>query len=517
MKILSLKKLRTICRMMAFGLLCSLTAASCSDDETNVGTIPFDPSQPVEITSFTPESGGALDQIIVKGKNFGTDKEKVKLSIGGKEAVVVSVMSDKLYAIVPSRAFSGEIELTVLDADGQPHSTVSATNFVYEAQTVVSTLCGFRNDNDSQGEIFGSFDECCGFRDEGTLAIDPLNPDLAYVCYDQGMKIAKLDLEKREYSLMMSANKFQQKRLRNIAFSLDGQYMLVSTDRDDQGEQSTSVWIVTRNSDGTFSERSSCQPLVAYKQCNGVAVHPVNGEVYFNSYSNGQLFRMDLNDYFEAQEPAEDGEEKEPWTGYLEDGAFRELFKIQDPSYEFLTIIHPSGDYAYLVVINRNYILRTDYNWSKKEFTTPYVVAGLNGTGDWVDAVGTNSRLNRPYQGVFVKNPAYEAEGKADVYDFYIADCLNFCIRSMTPEGIVRTYAGHSPSSDGNIWGTEDGALRTTSRFRDVTGITYDTKRERFYVLDHNNRSIRTIGKETEDDDLPAVSEPDDENPEITE
>lgn len=86
----------------------------------------------------------------------------------------------------------------------------------------------------------------------------------------------------------MSPNKFQNQRLRNIAFSNDGKYMLVSTDRADNGNKSTSVWIVTRNADGTFSDKSSCQSLVAYKQCNGVAVHPVNGEVYFNSYEGGQ-------------------------------------------------------------------------------------------------------------------------------------------------------------------------------------------------------------------------------------
>lgn len=500
MKLLNLRpRLGFLCRLM-LGMLCIMSVASCSDDEqTVVEALPFDPSQPVVITSFTPEGGGSLDQIIIYGKNFGNDKQRVELSIGGKKAVVVNVLSDRLYAIVPQKAFSGEISLTVFDDNEQPHSTVADKKFIYQSQTVVGTLCGYRNDNDNQGEIWGSFDICTGFNSEGTLAIDPLNPNYVYITYDGGMKIGMLDLEKRESSLMMSGNKFQQRRLRNVAFTLDGKYMLVSTDRDDADLKSTSVWLVTRNGDGTFNERSSCQPLVAYKQCNTVAVHPVNGEIYFNSFSNGELFRMELDDYFKALEPDPETGEAKGWTGFRENGAFRELFKIQDPSYEFQMVIHPSGDYAYLTVINRNYILRTDYNWSKKEFTTPYVVAGVNGEGNWIDAVGTNARVNRPYQGVFVKNPQYEAKGKADVYDYYFADCLNFCIRVMTPEGIIRTYAGHAPSTDGNIWGTEDGALRTAARFRDVTGITYDTQRERFYVLDHNNRRIRTIGKETED------------------
>lgn len=504
MKFLNLtKKLEHLCRIMAVGVLFGLAVTACSDDDDSgsASTTPFDPAKPVVISSFTPESGGSQEQIIVNGQNFGTDKDRVSLTIGGKPAVVVNVMSDKLYAFVPPMAFNGEVAVTVYDDDEVAHTAVADKKFIYEAQDVVGTLCGYQNDNDSQGEVMGSFDECAGFASEGTLAIDPLYPDRMYMCMDggnSGNKIVQLDLEKREASVLMSANIFQNHRLRNIAFSNDGQYMLVSTDRDDNGFSSTSVWIVTRNANGTFSNASSCQRLVAYKQCNGVAVHPVNGEVYFNSYSNGELFRMELEDYFECLVPDPETGELKEWTG-LKDEGFTELFKIQDPSFEFQMVIHPSGDYAYITVINKNYILRTDYNWTKKEFTTPYVVAGLLDNAGWVDAVGTNARMSRPYQGVFVKNPQYEAEGRADVYDYYFADCTNFCVRYMTPEGIVRTYAGRAPSTNGNIWGTEDGALRTAARFRDVTGITYDENRERFYVLDHNNRRIRTIGKESED------------------
>lgn len=492
MKLLRLKsRLQIVCRLAAVGLLFGLVVTSCSDDETTADVnSQFNPKQPVTITSFIPESGGAQEQIVIKGSNFGSDKSRIKLTIGGIEAVIVSVKNDMIYAYVPARAFSGEIAITITGDNETTYSAVADKVFNYEAQTVVGTLCGYRNDNDTQGEKWGSFDICSGFRSEGTLIMDPIYPDRAYVCYDGSNKVGMLDLAKRESSLCMSSSKFQNQRLRNMDFTTDGQFMLVSTDRAENGTHSTSVWIVQRNADGSFSDDSPCEPLVAYKQCNGVAVHPVNGEVYFNSYSDGQLFRCEIADYFNAKNNGI------KWTGYLEDGAYRELFKIKEQSYEFATYIHPSGNYAYILVINHAYILRTDYNWEKKEFTTPYGVAGLNNTRGWVDAVGTSSRMQRPYQGVFVKNPKYEAEGKDDVYDFYFCDTGNFCIRSMTPEGIVRTYAGHSPSTDGNIWGTENGALRTAARFRDVTGITYDEKRDVMYILDHNNRSIRTIGKE---------------------
>ena len=510
------KRLRALCRSLVLASLCGIAISSCKDDEAGFASIPFDPGQPIVITSFTPQEGGSLDQIIICGKNFGNDKSRLKLTIGEKEAVVVNVMSDKLYAIVPAKAFSGEITLSIFDDSDTPHTVTAEKKFKYNKAPVVSTLCGYQNELDDQGEVWGSFDVCTGFNSEGTLAFDPLYPNRLYIVYDAAQKIALLDLEKEECSLLLSANMFKNKRLRNIDFSLDGKYMLVSTDRTDEGSHSTSVWIVTRNSDGTFSDRSSCQLLAAYKGCNGVAVHPVNGEVYFNSFSNGELFRLELDDYLATLSPDPETGETKKWTGYMEDGAFRELFKIQDPSYEFQLTIHPSGDYAYITVINRNYILRTDYNWDKKEFSTPYVVAGLNGISGWVDAVGTNARVARPYQGVFVKNKKYEEEAEKnhdedkDLYDFYFADCLNFCIRYMTPEGLVRTYAGHAPTTDGNIWGTEDGALRTSARFRDVTGLAYDKQNDRFYVLDHNNRRIRTIGMESDDTDKDNGGSPND-------
>lgn len=488
-----------ICSVL-LGLLSCIVVSCSDDDNANGNAVPFDPSQDVVVSSFTPEAGGYQDQIIVYGKNFGIDTARVSLFIGGKKAVLVSVKSDKMYGYVPSGAFSGEVKVAVTDDKGNVHIGVSDKTFKYEAKNVVGTLCGYQNENDSQGEVWGSFDVCAGFRNEGCMAFDPLYPERLYIAYDRGDGfIQELDLKSRETKRLMSAHKFNTQRLRNIAFSLDGKYMLVSTDRADNGTKSTSVWIVTRNANGTFSDASSCQPLVAYKQCNGVAVHPVNGEVYFNSYENGQLFRMSLDDYLASKMPDPETGETKDWTGYQDDGCFRELFKIQDPSYEFQVTIHPSGNYAYLTVINRNYILRTDYDWNKKEFTTPYVVVGQNGSGNWVDAVGTNARVNRPYQGVFVKNPEYVAEGREDVYDYYFADCLNFCVRYITPDGLVRTYAGRAPSTNGNIWGTEDGDLRQAARFRDVTGIVYDEAKEMFYVLDHNNRRIRTIGKESED------------------
>jgi hypothetical protein len=320
-----------------------------------------------------------------------------------------------------------------------------------------------------------------------------LHKDHLYVSYD-GADIQMLDLTNRVLSTPISRSLFGNKRLRSLDFTRDGQYMIVATDYDGSGTgTSPSAYIVKRNVDGTFTNESNTQVLAAYKQCNGAFIHPINGELYFNSYERGQVFRLDMDKYFETI--ASGGQ----WKPNYDDGNYTELFTIQDTSWEFQIDIHPSGKYAYIVVLNQNYILRTDYNETEKRFAPPYVVAGQARSSDWIDGVGTSARLNRPYEGVFVKNPEYVAAGRDDQYDFYFCDNQNHCVRILTPEGIVKTYAGRGSTTavtDNNVWGTEDGDLRQVARFRDPTGLTYDEESKTFYILDTVGRKIRTISME---------------------
>src|SRR5690606_29981708 len=222
--------------------------------------------------------------------------------------------------------------------------------------------------------------------------------------------------------------------------------------------------------------------LTTYKQCNGASVHPVNGELYFNSYEKGQFFRFDLNKYFESGLGVKD---------------FEQLFVVHDPQWEYKIIIHPTGNYAYIVVINQSYILRVDYNWEKKKFNQPYLVCGqVRGPG-YADGVGSSARLNQPYQGVFVKNPDYVAAGKPDQYDFYFTDQLNHCVRILTPEGNVTTFAGRGSSSlNNNPYGYVDGDLRQEARFDRPTGIAYNEEEGAFYIGDYMNHRIRKIALE---------------------
>ncbi len=487
-------------RSVLFALLAFLTVGftACSDEEDVSGGGSYDPGKSVTITDFIPKEGGVGQKLVVYGDNFGNDTSKVKVTIGGKRAVLINVKNNGLYCFVPEKAFSGEIEVAVGDSTLGVQTAKAAEKFNYQRKEVVSTLCGYRNQFDDQGWHTGPFETCSGFAAFGCMKYDPLYPERLYVVYDNGSPgVQLIDFKKRYVSDTFSKSKFEDKRLRSLDFTLDGKYMIIATDRDDRGLESPSVWIVKRNDDGTFNENSSAQVIGAYKQCNGASIHPVNGELYFNSYENGQVFRLDLQKYFDTINAGGS------WNpNVTSNSAFEQLFTIQDINWEFQIDIHPTGKYAYIVVINQHYILRTDYDEVNKRFAPPYVVAGQMKTSGWADGVGTSARLATPYQGVFVKNPEYEAEGKSDVYDFYFAEQANHDVRRLTPEGIVTTFAGRgsrTSAADNNIWGTDNGDLREVARFRDPTGIAYNEAEDKFYVLDSVGRTIREIGLEEDD------------------
>jgi hypothetical protein len=198
------------------------------------------------------------------------------------------------------------------------------------------------------------------------------------------------------------------------------------------------------------------------------AIHPINGEMYFTRYRAGDVQRYDFT------------------TKKLET-----VFQNPYAGIIFLMIIHPTGNYAYIVETGKYYIMRTDYNWETKTFMTPYLVCGTAGSWGYADGVGSQARLNKPMQGVFVKNPAYK--GQLDEYDFYFCDKDNHAIRRLTPLGRVETFAGRGNNGTS---GYNDGDLRGEARFNYPESIVYDEKRECFYVGDSNNYLIRKIGYE---------------------
>ncbi|WP_343320891.1 IPT/TIG domain-containing protein [Sphingobacterium multivorum] len=457
-----------------------LSFGSCKND--NLGSIsegvPFDPSKPVVVSDFTPKSGGMGQRLIIYGKNFGNDPKNVAVFIGGKKAVVINALGESLYCLVPKQAFRGDIEVRVGE-EARPVIGKAESNFDYERKLVVSTLAGYRNARGDEPWKDGKFKDAdqnqmaSGFWLSSFMKFDPLNPKHLWVTFDDNNGLYLVNFE--DSTITKKRSDFS--RPRSVDFSLDGNYMIVAQDRGGENDESTLLFSRARN----FLDK---EVLTRSKQCNGASVHPVNGEMYFNSYAKGEFYRFDLNQYF---------------TDKTTKAEF--LYVIQDPEWEYRALIHPSGNYAYILVINQGYIMRADYNWEKKRFNQPYLVCGKVRESGYKDGVGSSARVNQPYQGVFVKNQAYVEAGKPDQYDFYFTDLMNHAIRVLTPEGAVTTFAGRGSSSlNSNPYGYVNGDLREEARFDRPSGIAYNEKEGAFYIGDRENRRIRKIALEEMDE-----------------
>lgn len=463
-------------------LMLAFSVGSCKDEETVSQA--YDPSKPVEVTSFTPTSGTMNTQLVIIGSNFGTDPELLTVTVGGKEAVVISCDNNNIYCLVPSQSYEGTIKVKV----GEQEVT-AVDKFEYAREMVVSTVYGSVAEDGRYDVVDGSFDDSFannyGLSEPTYLSFDPKNPHILYLAQDNGNPMRFFDLKNRTLTTGVTTSDIGKNRMRSIAWTLDADTMIIAIDDGDgnsQDQNVTSSVFVTRA--GNFKNP---QILSCGKQCNGAAVHPINGEIYYNSYTKGDLYRFDYR----------------LWgTGVDACMAHREyLCSIQDNNWEFNITMHPSGDYAYIIVVNQHYIMRMNYNHETKRFGTPYLVCGAVGSASWADGVGPTARLAKPTQGVFVKNEDYVAAGADDVYDFYFTDRDNHCIRILTPQGVVSTFAGRgSESLDGNKYGFIDGPLRSTARFDQPCGLAYDEVNNAFYVGDVANHRLRKIALEGAED-----------------
>lgn len=430
---------------------------ACKNDN-DVGIIGFDPSKEVEITDFSPKSGSARSKLFIYGNNFGTDTTKMSVYVGGYKAPIIGVDGECIYCMVPLHSEEGTIEVKL--NDGEVEKSATAKNrFIYISRTVVSTLCGYTTSEGKYEIKDGTFEEA-GFGAPYWLSLDPKNHNHLYLL-EERLSLRLIDLENRMVTTVVTAGEANWVQPRTLAWSSTGDTLFVANDQD--GETSVGVTILTRETGFRVP-----QTLVFYRNINHASIHPVDGNLFYSTWWAGELFRYDWN------------QKKGVHAG---NNALEE-YHVQ---------FHPSGNYAYVFSPWTQVIQRSSYNWAEKALDPSTVFVG-NWNWGYADGVGTLAQVANPYQGVFVKNEKYIAEGKEDVYDFYLADSNNHCIRIITPEGKVTTFAGRgSKGLDGNMWGFVDGEIREEARFNQPWGIEYDEYRKTFYIADKNNHRIRMI------------------------
>lgn len=448
----------------------------CKEDGENYSP-KYDPDLPVSITSFLPESGKTNTQLVIHGNNFGNDKSIVKVKVGGKNATVVSVKNDCLYCLVPEKG-SGKVEVIV----GEGNSVISEKDFKYEFKQVVSTLCGYV-DELGYGPVLseGKFEDLGKIEVPGFLSFDPKDNNILYCAQDGGQNsrksVLRFDLKNRYMTTAFRCGTSNIKRLMTIDWDKNGD-MIVST--PDHVKSSDAIGGILLSRSSGFMQSTNMVNMV---QCISIMYNPDSDLIYYGSYNDGILYSYDYK--------------TNGWMNNVDYQTF--MFQFNDVLSVRFMIRHPSNKYMYIVVPVKNAIMRSDYDFETKQYKTPYIVCGGGGKG-YEDKVGINAKMDSPWQGCFVKNPDYVSQGKEDEYDFYFADRNNHCIRKLTPDGVVSTFAGRgSKNLNIGVNGYVDGEVREDARFDFPQGIAYDEQSNTFYVSDKNNFRIRKIAYETGD------------------
>jgi len=441
--------------------LIAICFSNCKRDAVEE-QIEFDPDRPVVVTDFYPKEGGAGTNLVVYGENFGTDLTKIQVTIGGKIAKVIGVKGNSLYCIIPEKAYDGDIEVRVLNENKEELAMAeSKESFAYTKKLLVSTFLGkyFEVASDFQ-EKEGPFNDCGAFKGLLWFSFDPVKPNHLY--FTANTNASRLIDFDRQY---VSYFRTGFDRVSIFDWKLDGDRDMIVC-HNQTSDTRYGNYVFTRQSN--FTQNNAIGPYA--RGVNGTIVHPQNGELYYSRFRAGDVRRYDFTT-------------KEDKLAFANPFAGVAVYMV----------VHPSGDYAYLLEYEKHFIMRTDYDRTTKTFKTPYTICGNAGdTGGYADGVGTSARINNPVQGVFVKNPNYEEFG-GDQYDFYFCDRGNHAIRVLSPQGRVSTFAGRGNNGTS---GYANGDLRTEARFNSPQAIAYDEQRKCFYIGDSGNWVIRKIANE---------------------
>ena len=112
----------------------ALNFSSCQDEEQTLN----DASSPVVVNRFYPTSGGVGTEILITGKNFSTNPEEIKITVGERELKILKSDMNNIMAIVPAMLGNGPINVQI--GSHEPVSTIEEFQYVFTAN--VSTLAG---------------------------------------------------------------------------------------------------------------------------------------------------------------------------------------------------------------------------------------------------------------------------------------------------------------------------------------------------------------------------------------
>jgi hypothetical protein len=131
-------KMKALSAVIAAICVCSSGFISCGDDDKSGGGGVYDPSKPVVLTSFMPDSGRISEMVLLDGSNFGTDTADIKVFFNAKEAKVLGSTGTRILALVPR--LPGDTCTLTVEIGGKQYAYDNF--FRYKIEASVTTLAG---------------------------------------------------------------------------------------------------------------------------------------------------------------------------------------------------------------------------------------------------------------------------------------------------------------------------------------------------------------------------------------
>lgn len=362
-----------------------------------------------------------------------------------------------IYAIVPLRADTGYVELH-LGKDGDVKTLTYPNKFKYQFSRNVTTYLGKQDDPSiTPGDvnnarlrrpIFIKFDS------EGNMYI--INEGRGS---DANGGLTIFNSQEQYMSLIMSNTGYFYQPLM-VDFNLAEDTLFLTNYSGERQTAEGTMGIGTLPRDAGFYVLS---PLVMSEPITAARVHPVTGELFYAVCENKSVSKVyKYNMTTKERELQFDGLNKDcnDWNKQI----------ISD------IVFTRDGSMAYIIYRAFHEIYTSKYNFSTHKLEAQQYLCGKFDQAGYKDGFGSEVLFDQPVYG-----------DVDDENNLYVGDRYNHCIRKVTPDGFVTTYAGQGRDNAGY----KDGDP-AEAQFRYPEGCAFGPDGA-LYVADRDNHTIRKI------------------------